>query len=65
MSARLYYVEHRVSMVVTEQVMAETASEAITLCRDEHIGEAIGAEIDETRFPTTWKARPAHFGATS
>lgn len=56
MTSRPYLVTHRVSVVVTELVVATSAAEAIRLARDEHIGEAVGFEVDETREPTAWKA---------
>lgn len=55
---REFLVSHRVSTIITEKVMANTRSHAISLCRDDFEGVAVDAAEDETREPTAWRAAP-------
>lgn len=55
--SRLYYVTFRESAVVVEAVEAKSKAEAIRMVKD-GLGERVGFEIDESRFPTNFEAQP-------
>lgn len=51
----IYSVTFRESAVITEEVEAASKAEAIRLVKD-GLGQRVGFEIDETRWPTSHRA---------